>query len=61
MKNEEVEDGVEGKVKDMHNPFEDSKEAFEGATVSLKEDEGGNKASFSEKHVSLSRKNLRVC
>jgi len=38
------------------NPFEDSKEEFEGATVNLKEDERGGGISLSRKPGSLSMK-----
>ncbi|KAJ8434360.1 LOW QUALITY PROTEIN: hypothetical protein Cgig2_031606 [Carnegiea gigantea] len=60
MQSEEVEDVVEGEVEDIHNPFEDSKKC-EDATVSLKEDKGGSRASFSREPVSLSKRNLKAC
>ncbi|KAJ8444056.1 hypothetical protein Cgig2_030913 [Carnegiea gigantea] len=44
---EEVEDVVEGEVENIHDSFEDSKEAFEDAIVSLKEEEGESRAYFS--------------
>ncbi|KAJ8431001.1 hypothetical protein Cgig2_025683 [Carnegiea gigantea] len=54
-KNKEVEDGVEGKVEDTRNPIEDSKEAFEDAIESLKQD-GGEAEPFSLENLFRSRR-----
>jgi len=44
------------KVEDEHNPFEDSKEEFEGSTVNLKRNEKSSKVSLSKKLAYLFRK-----
>ncbi|KAJ8434332.1 hypothetical protein Cgig2_010949 [Carnegiea gigantea] len=59
-KNDEVEDRVEGEVEDTHNPFEDSKEAFEDATMGLGEDRGEAEP-LSLENLFLSKRNLRAC
>ena len=48
------------KVEHGHNPFEDSKEEFEGSTVNLKRDEERGSVSLSLKNLLLSLDSLKA-